>query len=133
MTINIRFTSGHVRRGVRYESPTHNPEELSEYAEAYHDDSRVSQRRAAECIAESAEIIREEFPDPETVPFAERRTGGIVSAAGRRGSEFTSALEAVVPDLDRFDSPPDGPRLVAAGPEAKRTAKTWLPTDALVI
>jgi len=134
VTINVRFTSAHLGdRGVRYESPSHSEEDLAEYEEAYHDDSRVSQRRAAEQIAASADVIRAEFPDPAAVPFEERKTGGIVSAAGRRGSEFTSAVETVAPDLDRFEQVPDGPCLVDAGPEAERTEAAWLPDDALVI
>lgn len=134
VTINVRFTSGHVRnRGVRYESPSHNADDLAEYADAYRDDSFVSRRRAAEEIAQSADVIRDEFPDPDAVPYEERKTGGIVSAAGRRGSEFASALERVDPDPDRFDAPPETPQLVPSGDVARRTEAEWLPEDTLVI
>jgi len=127
-TLNIRFASGHkTAEAVRYESPEHSTEELDEeYAETYYDESCYSQRRAAAYLEQGAEIIREEFPDPDETSFEERRYGGVISASGRRGSVFSAMIERVEPDPDRFEEPIDEPTLVEAGPEARRTERNYL-------
>lgn len=133
-TVNIRFTDEYVTtNSILYESPEHSCEDLDEeYAETYHGESYYSQKQAAEHIAATAQIIRDEFPDPRDVDFEERKTGGIVSAVGRRGSEFSSALESVEPDPARFDDAIAGPELVEESPIAKRTERDWLSADAVV-
>lgn len=133
-TLNLRFADAHAtRNGVRYESPEHlESEPDEEYAESYYRDSQWSLERAAEAISASARTVREQFPDPRTTPFEERRTGGVAAAFGRRGSEFSTALERVEPDPDRFDDPPAGPELVAQSPVAERTEREWLPLGATV-
>jgi hypothetical protein len=134
VVLNVRFANGHVRdRGVHFESPGHSSEQLGGYAQAYRDDCRVSQRRAAERFEEQARIFEREFPDPDDVPRRARECGGVAWIAGRSGSEFTSVLQAVDPDPDRFGSPPETPRLVPAGPTARRTVSTLLPEDAVVL
>ena len=122
-TVNARFASGYrTTESVRYESPEHDATDLDpEHAEAYHAESQYSQRRAAEYVRETAQIIREEFPDPDETPFEERRYGGIVSAEGRQGTRFSAMLTRVEPDPERFDDPVGEPTLVAEGPEAERT------------
>ncbi|MDS0475810.1 hypothetical protein [Natrinema sp. 1APR25-10V2] len=127
-TMNMRFASGYTTpRSIRYESPEHSSEELDdEHAERYYKESRYSQQQAATYLQETAEIIREEFPDPDETSFEERKYGGIVSASGRRGSTFSALLERVEPDPDRFSDPVDEPTLVEAGPEAKRTERELL-------
>ncbi|WP_222918014.1 hypothetical protein [Natrinema sp. SYSU A 869] len=127
-TMNIRFASGYTTtESVRYESPEHCSEELGdEHTETYYEESLFSQKQAAEYLRETAETIREEFPDPDETPFEERKYGGVVSASGRRGSVFSAMLERVEPDPDRFAEPVDKPVLVDAGPEARRTERTFI-------
>lgn len=134
-TVNVRFISGWVTtESVVYESPEHASETLDDaHAETYYEESRYSQKQAAEYVRETAQIIREEFPDPEETPFEERKYGGVVSAGGRRGSTFSSLLESVDPDPNRFSEPVDAPTLVPAGPEAKRTRRELLPEGELVV
>ena len=124
-TVNVRFASGYTTpKSIRYESPEHSSEELTDdHAETYYEESLYSQRQAAEYVRETAEIIREEFPDPAETSFEERKYGGVVSAGGRRGSVFSAMLESVEPDPDRFSGSIAEPRLVEAGPEAKRTER----------
>ncbi|ADQ66276.1 hypothetical protein C499_09197 [Halogeometricum borinquense DSM 11551] len=133
--INIRFASTHAtRNAVRYESPEHLAEEPdSTYAETYYHESILSQQQAAESIRSTASILRDEFPDPRTTAFEDRRTGGVVSAFGRRGSEFSSALERVEPNPDRFEDAGDEPELVKPSPVAEQTEQTWLPRDATLL
>lgn len=133
-TVNVRFASGYrTTESVRYESPDHLTEELAdEHARTYREESQYTQRRAAEYVRTTAEIIREEFPDPDETPFAERKYGGIVSAEGRRGTAFSAMLKRVEPDLDRFAEPATGPALVAEGPEAKRTEALLCDGDVVV-
>ncbi|ELY86930.1 hypothetical protein [Natrinema altunense] len=126
-TTNIRFASGYTTtESVRYESPAHCSEELDdEHTETYYEESLYSQQQAADYLRESAAIIREEFPDPDDTSFEERKYGGIVSASGRRGSVFSAMLERVEPDPDRFAESISEPTLVEAGPEARRTERTF--------
>ncbi|OLZ40212.1 hypothetical protein A6E15_04090 [Natrinema saccharevitans] len=126
-TVNIRFASGHeTTEAIRYESPEHSTEDLDEeYAETYYDESYYSQRRAASYLEQGAEIIREEFPDPDETPREEREYGGFVSASGRRGSVFSAMIARVEPDPGRFSEPVDEPMLVEAGPEARRTEREY--------
>ncbi|SEP63174.1 hypothetical protein [Natrinema salaciae] len=132
-TMNIRFASGYTtRKSIRYESPEHSSEELDEYAETYYEESLYSQQQAADYLRETAEIIREEFPDPDESSFEDHQYGGIVSAGGRRGSVFSVMLERVEPDPDRFSDPVDEPSLVEAGPEARRTERDLLPDSEIV-
>lgn len=127
-TVNIRFASGHATpNSLRYESPQHaetRPEEG--YAQQYFQESQYEQARAAEYLRETAETIREEFPAPDETTFEERKYGGIVSAGGRHGSEFSEMLTRVTPDPDRFDGPVEQATLVPTGPEARRTAQAFL-------
>ncbi len=134
-TINTRFVHGQVvENTVLYESPEHSavcPDES--YAEIYHDDSRWSQKQAAEHLAASAQAIRDRFPDPREAPDDERRAGGVVSVFGRRGSAFTTGLELVDTDPDRFDDEVDEPTLVGESPVARRTEREWLPRGATLL
>ncbi|MFC7202552.1 hypothetical protein ACFQJC_03435 [Haloferax namakaokahaiae] len=134
-TVNIRFTSGYMTtESVLYESPEHSEEDIDEkYFERYYNDSIYSQKEAAEKIRDWAEIIREEFQDPDEVPFDERKYGGIVSAGGRRGSVFSSMLKRVEPDPERFSDSIDHPMLVEEGSEARRTEEELLTEDELLI
>ncbi|KAB1187626.1 MULTISPECIES: hypothetical protein [Haloferax] len=134
-TVNIRFASGYkTTDSVFYESPEHSDEELDDkYVERYYNDSLYSQKAAAKNIRETAQIIREEFQNPDEVSFDERKYGGIVSAAGRKGSVFSSMLQRVEPDPDRFSEPVDQPTLVDEGPEAARTERELLPDGCIVI
>ncbi|QSW98535.1 hypothetical protein [Haloterrigena alkaliphila] len=124
-TLNIRFASDCTApEAIHYESPEHCSEELArEHAETYYEESQYSQRRAAEYVREGADMIREEFPDPDETTFEERKYGGIVSASGRRGSVFSSVVKRVDPDPERFSGPAAEPSLVEAGPEARRTER----------
>ncbi|MXV62389.1 hypothetical protein GS429_10000 [Natronorubrum sp. JWXQ-INN-674] len=124
-TLNIRFASGFTApEAIYYESPEHSSEELpDEYARTYYEESQYTQQRAADYLREGAAMIREEFPDPEETPFGERKYGGIVSAAGRRGSAFSAVVERVDPDPDRFTESISEPMLVESGPEARRTER----------
>ncbi|MBZ6495607.1 hypothetical protein [Natrinema longum] len=133
-TMNIRFASGYTtRKSVQYESPAHCSDDLDEeYVETYYEESLYSQQQAADYIRETAEIIREEFPDPEETAFEDRKYGGIVSASGRRGSVFSAMLERVEPDPDRFSESVDEPTLVDAGPEADRTERALLRDSEIV-
>lgn len=134
-TVNIRFASGYTTtESVLYESPEHSEEELDdEYVETYYNESLYSQKKAAEYIRDTAQIIRDEFPNPDDVPFEERKYGGIVSGGGRKGSVFSSMLERVEPDPDRFSEPVSEPMLVDEGPEAARTERELLPDGTIVI
>jgi hypothetical protein len=134
-TVNIRFASGYcTTESVFYESPEHLSEELDdEYAKTYYEESRYSQKQAAEYVRETAQLIREAFPDPDETPFEERKYGGIVSAGGRRGSAFSSMLKRVDPDPDRFSEPVDESTLVDEGPTAKRTERELLRDGAVVL
>ncbi|KAB1193346.1 hypothetical protein GJR96_07775 [Haloferax sp. MBLA0076] len=134
-TVNIRFASGYkTTDSVLYESPEHSREELDDkYAETYYNESLYSQKEAAEYIRDTAQIIREEFQDPDEVPFEERKYGGIVSAGGRKGSVFSSMLQRVDTDPDRFSEPVDQPTLVDEGREAARTERELLPDGSIVI
>jgi hypothetical protein len=127
-TVNIRFASGHrTTESILYESPEHSSEGLDDaYAETYYNESQYSQRQAAEYVRETAQIIREEFPDPAETSFEERKYGGVVSAGGRRGTVFSSMLKRVEPDPDRFSEPTDVSVLVEEGREAKRTERELL-------
>ncbi|WP_440765458.1 hypothetical protein [Natronorubrum sp. DTA7] len=133
-TLNIRFASGHTTpKSIHYESPEHASEELAdEYVETYHEESQYSQRQAADYVREAAAIIREEFPDPDETSFEKRKYGGIVSAEGRRGSVFSTAVERVEPDPDRFSEPATEPTLVEAGLEARRTERALGLDDEIV-
>ncbi|WP_411963196.1 hypothetical protein [Haloferax sp. YSMS24] len=134
-TVNVRFASGYTTtESIWYESPEHMTEELDdEYADTYYSESLHSQQHAADYVRETAQIIREQFPDPDETPFEERKYGGIVSAGGRKGPVFTSMLEAVEPDPNRFDGPVEDPMLVEAGVEAAQTEATLLPDDEVVL
>lgn len=134
-TVNIRFTSGYTTtNSIHYESPKHLSEELrDEHVETYYDDCVYSQQQAAEYIRETAQLIREAFPDPDETPFDERKYGGIVSAGGRRGTTFSTMLERVEPDRDRFSNPISDPTLVEAGSEARRTERELLLEDDIVV
>ncbi|QFU84975.1 hypothetical protein [Natronorubrum aibiense] len=127
-TMNVRFATGYTTpESVRYESPEHLVEEFAdEHKQTYYEESSYSQQEAAAYLKETAQIIREEFPDPDTTPFDERKYGGIVSAGGRRGTTFSSLLERVEPDRERFDTPVTEPTLVDAGEEARRTERELL-------
>ncbi|GAB3665301.1 hypothetical protein [Halopiger thermotolerans] len=133
-TVNVRFASDYTTpKSTYYESPEHAAEELDdEYAETYYEESQYSQRRAAAHVREGADLIREEFPDPDETAFDDRKYGGIVMAGGRRGSVFTTMTERVEPDPDRFSEPVDEPTLVEAGPEAARTERELRLEDAIV-
>ncbi|WP_408957768.1 hypothetical protein [Natrinema sp. 74] len=133
-TTNIRFASGYATpESIRYESPEHASADLSdEHAETYYEESLYSQQQAATYLRETADIIREEFPDPDETTPEEREYGGVVSADGRRGSTFSALLERVEPDPDRFSESIDEPTLVEAGPEARRTERELGLEDELV-
>jgi len=131
-TVNVRFAVGSVRQGVRFESPEHAETLDDDYRERYYAESSYSQRQAAEYIRETAQILREQFPDPDETSLDERAYGGIAAAAGRDGATFTDVLVAVDPDPARFDGAPDAPTLVPAGPEADRLGETLL-EDARVV
>ncbi|SFK76444.1 hypothetical protein SAMN04487950_0976 [Halogranum rubrum] len=134
-TVNVRFARGGVNDNVVwYESPEHSAEELDEeYAEVYHCESQYSQRQAAERIRESAQVVRDQFPDPRETSFEERRLGGIVTAFGRQGSQFCSGLEAVNPSPDRFDDTISEPQIIEESPIARQTEDEWLDDDAVVL
>ncbi|WP_247004743.1 hypothetical protein [Halosolutus gelatinilyticus] len=134
-TVNIRFATGRTTAdAVRYESPEHLQEELEdEHAETYHNDSSYSQKEAAAYIRETAQRIREKFPDPDESTFEERKYGGIVSAEGRRGTTFSAMLERVEPDRNRFEESVDEPTLVTEGTEAERTERELLVEGAVII
>ncbi|MDS0294162.1 hypothetical protein [Halogeometricum luteum] len=134
-TVNVRFASGHrTTRSVLYESPEHLTEGLeAKHAATYVEESLYTQREAAKLIGDTAGIIREEFPDPDEAPFEERKYGGIVTAGGRKETVFSSMLERVEPDPDRFAAAPTRPGLVEAGPEAARTERELLPEGAFVL
>jgi hypothetical protein len=134
-TVNVRFISGGATtESVVFESPEHSAETLDdEHAATYYEESLYTQKQAAEYVRETAQIIREEFPDPAETSFEERKYGGVVSAGGRRGSTFSSLLESVDPDPDRFSEPVDAPTLVPEGPEAKRTKRELLPEGEVVV
>lgn len=122
-TVNVRFASGYTTSAaIYYESPEHSSEELAdEHAETYYEESQYTQRQAAEYVRETADLIREEFPDPDETPLEERKYGGVALAGGRRGSVFSELSKRVAPDPDRFSESISEPTLVDAGPEARRT------------
>lgn len=128
-TVNIRFTGDHsTTESIRYESPEHGRPELPEgHARQYYGESWYEQQRAAAYLLETAQVIREVFPAPEVSSFTERKYGGIVSAGGRRGAEFTVMLKRVEPEPARFAELVDAPVLVPEGEEARRTASELLP------
>jgi hypothetical protein len=130
-TVNLRFTTEFTTpKSLHYESPQHASTDVDDsYADQYYDDSQYEQERVADYLRETAEIIREEFPSPDETSFTERKYGGVVSAGGRRGSEFSELLTRVEPDPDRFSEPVDEPTLVEAGPEARRTERTYVARD----
>ena len=134
-TMNIRFASGYAAtESVRYESPEHASDCSDEaYAETYYEESLYTQKQAAEYVRETAQIIRDEFPDPNETSFEERKYGGIVSAGGRRKSTFSSMLERVEPDPNRFSESTDVPTLVEEGAEARRTARELLPDGEVIL
>ncbi|MFB6124244.1 MAG: hypothetical protein ABEJ78_12405 [Haloferacaceae archaeon] len=127
-TINLRFLDrGTTPKSVYFESPQHASTDVDErFSEQYYDESRYEQARAAEYLRETAEILREEFPDPAETSFEERKYGGIVSAEGRHGSEFSELLTRATPDPDRFSESVGEATLVDAGPEARRTEREFL-------
>lgn len=128
-TANLRFPSVHTTtESVLFESPEHaevDPDDS--HAQQYFDESRYEQERAADYLRRAADTYREEFPHPDDLPDDEPRYGGIVGAAGRRGSAFTEMLVPVEPDRNRFDEPVTEPTLVPEGEEATRTAQKYLP------
>jgi len=128
VTVNVRFTDGfRTPESVVYESPEQSRVEVSgEHLETYYAESTYSQRQAAERIRETTRHLRDAFPDPDAVPFEERKYGGIVAASGRRGSAFSDYLGRVDPDPDRFGGPATDPALVPEGPEARRTERSLL-------
>ncbi|KTG09365.1 hypothetical protein AUR64_16430 [Haloprofundus marisrubri] len=134
-TINARFVRGQVvENTITYESPEHStvcPDDS--YAEIYRDESHWSQKQAASHLADSAQAIRERFPDPRETSADDRPAGGVVSVFGRRGSAFTSGLELVDVDPDRFDDAVSTPTLVSESPVATRTEREWLPPDATLL
>lgn len=134
-TVNVRFAGGYrTTRSVLYESPEHLTERLAEeHAETYSAESLYTQREAAKLIGETAGILREEFPDPDEAPFEERKYGGVVAAGGRKETVFSSMLERVEPDPDRFEEAPTEPDLVDAGLEAERTERELLPEGTFVL
>jgi hypothetical protein len=134
-TVNVRFTSRSTTpESVCYESPEHARVDVNDqYAQQYYDDSRYEQERAAEYLRETAQIIREEFPAPDETTFEERKYGGVVSAGGRQGSQFSEMLTRVTPDPERFSASVDETMLVPAGPEAERTERRFVPDVDVVI
>ncbi|ELZ99528.1 hypothetical protein C439_13279 [Haloferax mediterranei ATCC 33500] len=136
LTVNIRFTSSGytTSESVLYESPEHSPEDLEgEYGERYYNESLYSQKEAAKQIKATSQIIREEFPSPDESTFEERKYGGIVTAGGKKGSVFSSMLQRVEPDPNRFSEPATEPMLVDEGNEAKRTERELLPDGVIVL
>ncbi|WP_396611732.1 hypothetical protein ACH9L7_00140 [Haloferax sp. S1W] len=134
-TVNIRFASGYTTtESVLYESPEHSDEDVEdEYFDRYYNESLYEQKEAAAKIRAWADVIREEFCDPDEASFDERKYGGIVSGGGRKGSVFSSVLQRVDPDPDRFDEPVSKTTLVPEGEEARRTEHELLPEESLVI
>ncbi|WP_458208885.1 hypothetical protein [Haladaptatus sp. NG-SE-30] len=134
-TVNIRFADEHITtESVVFESPEHLSEELDDkYATTYYEESLYTQKQAADYIRETAQIIREEFPDPDETPFEERKYGGIVTAGGRRGSVFSDMLTRIEPDPNRFTESVSEPTLVKEGTEAKQTERELLPDGDVVI
>lgn len=134
-TVNLRFAGAHTTTdSVPFESPQHSDvDDDAPHTQQYFDESQYEQERAAEYLRETAQIIREEFPHPDELPFAERKFGGIVSAGGRHESEFTEMLTRVRPDPDRFDEPVTESTLVPAGTEAEWTEQRYLPTAKVII
>ncbi|WP_435098344.1 hypothetical protein [Halarchaeum sp. P4] len=127
-TVNFCFAEGALPDGgVRFESPAHAGVDYDdEYGERYYAESRHAQQEAAEYVRETGNVVREQFPDPETTPFEERRYGGFTYMTGRRGDVFADLLEPVTPDPKRFDAPPEAPELVPEGPEVKRVRREFL-------
>ncbi|WP_049987411.1 hypothetical protein [Halobellus rufus] len=134
-TMNLRFAGPHsTADSVPFESPQHaDVDDDAPHTQQYFDESQYEQERAAEYLRETAQIIREQFPHPDDVPFDERKYGGVVSAGGRRESEFTEMLAPVQPDPDRFSEPVTESTLVPAGTEAERTKERYLPAAKVII
>ncbi|WP_435184412.1 hypothetical protein [Halobellus sp. EA9] len=134
-TANLRFPQVHTTtESVLFESPEHGevgPDDP--HAQQYFDESQYEQERAADYLRRATRTYREQFPHPDDLPEDEPVYGGIVGAAGRRGSMFTEMLAPVEPDRDRFDEPITEPTLVPAGKEAERTAREYLPSGAEVV
>jgi hypothetical protein len=134
-TVNLRFAGEHTTtESVPFESPQHaTTDSKGPHTQQYFDESRYEQKRAAEYLRETAEIISGQFPHPDDVPFAERKYGGVVSAGGRHESMFTEMLSAVSPDPDRFSEPVTKSTMVPAGEEANRTEERYLPSAKVII
>ncbi|MFC7114738.1 hypothetical protein ACFQH2_06850 [Natronoarchaeum sp. GCM10025703] len=134
-TMNVRFASGYTtNESILYESPGHLTEDLDEeHAETYYIESSYSQQQAAEYIRDTAQIIREEFPDPDETPFEERKCGGIVMGGGRRGTTFSTLVQPVEPDPERFSEQVEVSTLVGEGKEARRTEDELFPEAEVVI
>ena len=134
-TVNLRFAGEHTTtESVPFESPQHAPTDSEgPHTQQYFDESRYEQEQAAAYLRETAGIIRDQFPHPDHVPFAERKYGGIVSAGGRHESMFTEMLTPVTPDPDRFSEPITESTLVPAGEEATRTEEKYLPSAKVII
>jgi len=133
-TVNLSFlTADFGSDGVAYESFEHVEADLNaNEREQLHADCQYSQHEAAAYLGEKVDCIRETAPNPDTVPFEQRRYGGFVHIMGRRGSTFNEILESVSPDPERFDEKPSTPGLVPEGPEAKRAKEEFL-TDTTVL
>jgi len=132
-TVNLSFLSGEISAdAVRYESTAHLEENLDDHLQGqYYADCQYSQHEASAYIREQVGCIRDAFPDPDTVPFEQRRYGGFVHITGREGTTFAELLEPLDPDPDRFDAEAPSPGLVPEGPEAKRAKEAYL-SDATV-
>ncbi|MUV89415.1 hypothetical protein GJ629_05480 [Halapricum sp. CBA1109] len=133
-TVNFSFLTGDVSSvAVRCESTAHVAAELDgDDQEQLYADCQYSQHKVAEYLRESVDRMRDEFPDPETTPFEQRKYGGIVNVTGRNGPQFAEVLDTLSPDPDRFDDTVSEPTLVPEGPEAE-DAKEELLTDAEVV
>lgn len=134
-TVNISFLTGNFGSGgVAYESSTHVEADLGEdEREQLYADCQFSQHEAAEYLRDRVDCVRAVAPDPDAVPFEQRRYGGFAHIMGRRGSTFNEILEPVSPDPERFDEEPSNPGIVPEGPEAERVRREYLTeTDVLI-
>ncbi|MDZ7747222.1 MAG: hypothetical protein U5K28_12285 [Halobacteriales archaeon] len=127
-TVNLSFFNADVSTdAVRFESMKHGAADLDDqYREQYYADCQYSQKIGADRLQERIDCIRDAFPDPDVVPFEQRRYGGFVQITGRTGSTFMEILDAVSPDPDRFDDNASTPGLVPAGPEFQRVKRELL-------
>ncbi|WP_144902983.1 hypothetical protein [Halobellus captivus] len=134
-TMNLRFAAAHsTTESMPFESPQHaDIDDDAPHTQQYFDESQYEQERAADYLRETAQIIREQFPHPDEVPFEERKYGGVVSAGGRRESTFTEMLAPVRPDPGRFSESVTEATLVPAGTEAERTKRRYLPAAKVII